>query len=47
VLLQRAGVLMNNYYLAIGFAMAVFWLVLVFPLTRNRDAETDSSGADQ
>ena len=47
VLLQRAGVLMNNYYLAIGFAMAVFWLALVFPLTRNRDAENGSSGADQ
>jgi AAA family ATP:ADP antiporter len=47
VLLQRAGVLMNNYYLAIGFAMAVLWLALVFPLTRNRDAETDSSRADQ
>jgi len=47
VLLQRAGVLMNNYYLAIGFAMAVLWLALVFPLTRNSDAETDSSGTDQ
>jgi len=47
VLLQRAGVLMNNYYLAIGFAMAVLWLALVFPLTRNRDAETDSSRTDQ
>jgi len=38
---------MNNYYLAIGFAMAVLWLALVFPLTRNSDAETDSSGTDQ
>jgi len=47
VLLQRAGVLMNNYYLAIGFVMAVLWLALVFPLTRNSDAETDSSGTDQ
>ena len=35
VLLQKAGVVMNNYYLAIGFAMAVLWLALVFPLTRN------------
>jgi len=47
VLLQRAGVLMNNYYLAIGFAMAVLWLALVFPLTRKRDAASDSSGVDQ
>ncbi len=47
VLLQKAGILMNNYYLAIGFAMAVMWMALVFPLTRNRDAETESSGTDQ
>jgi AAA family ATP:ADP antiporter len=47
VLLQRAGVLMNNYYLAIGFAMAVLWLALVFPLTQNRDSETDASSTDQ
>lgn len=35
VLLQKAGVLMTNYYLAIGFAFAVLWLALVFPLTRR------------
>lgn len=36
VLLQKAGVMMNNYYLAIGFAMALVWLALVFPLTKER-----------
>ena len=34
VVLQKAGVVMNNYYLAIGFAVALLWLALVFPLTR-------------
>ncbi len=37
VFLQKAGVVMNNYYLAIGFAVAVLWLALVFPLTRKPD----------
>jgi len=36
VLLQRAGVAMSNYYLVIGFAMAVLWLALVFPLTSRK-----------
>jgi AAA family ATP:ADP antiporter len=36
VLLQKAGVLMNNYYLAIGFVMTAVWLALVFPLTKER-----------
>ena len=35
VLLQKAGLLMNNYYLAIGFVFAMFWLMLVFPLTKK------------
>lgn len=35
VILQKAGVLMSNYYLAIGFVMATLWLALVFPLTRT------------
>ncbi len=34
-LLQKLGVAMNNYYLAIGFVMALLWLALVFPLTRK------------
>ena len=34
-LLQKLGVAMNNYYLAIGFVMALLWLALVFPLTRE------------
>lgn len=38
VLLQRAGVMMSNYYLAIGLAMALVWLALVFPLTRDRSS---------
>ncbi|MCH7741255.1 MAG: hypothetical protein IIB71_01165 [Proteobacteria bacterium] len=41
VLLQKMGVVMNNYYLAIGVVMAVLWLVLIFPLTRQRH-ETSS-----
>jgi AAA family ATP:ADP antiporter len=43
VLAQRLGVMMNNYYLAIGFVMALAWLVLVFPLTKtaNEDAKED------
>lgn len=35
VILQKAGVLMSNYYLAIGFVMTTLWLALVFPLTRT------------
>jgi len=42
VLLQKAGVAMNNYYLAIGFAMVVLWLALVFPLTRSQETPVDS-----
>lgn len=40
VLLQKAGVAMNNYYVAIAFAMALLWLALVFPLTRVRESTT-------
>ncbi len=36
VVLQKAGVIMSNYYLAIGFVMTAVWLALVFPLTKNR-----------
>ena len=43
-LAQRLGVMMNNYYLAIGIAMAFVWLVLVFPLTRARTDEVKSEG---
>ncbi|MFT7686859.1 MAG: AAA family ATP:ADP antiporter [Candidatus Azotimanducaceae bacterium] len=35
VLLQRAGVLVNNYYLAAGFAAVIVWLVMIFPLTKH------------
>ncbi len=35
VVLQKAGLIMNNYYLAIGFIFAMFWLMLVFPLTKK------------
>ncbi len=37
VVMQRLGVAMGQYYLFIGFAMAFVWMLLVFPLTRNRD----------
>ncbi|MDA0977458.1 MAG: Npt1/Npt2 family nucleotide transporter [Proteobacteria bacterium] len=40
VLLQRAGVAMNNYYLAVAFAMVLVWLALVFPLTANRTSRS-------
>lgn len=33
-LLQRAGVIMSNYYLVIAFVMTAVWLALIFPLTR-------------
>ena len=35
VLAQKAGYMMNNYYLAIGFVMTLLWLALIFPLTRT------------
>lgn len=35
VLLQKAGVVMSNYYLAIGLVMVVVWLALIGPLTRQ------------
>ncbi len=41
VVLQKAGVLVNNYYLAIGFAMTLLWLALVMPLTRSRPESQD------
>ncbi len=41
VLLQRAGVLMSNYYLAAGFIATAVWLVLIFPLTRHAKATQD------
>jgi ATP:ADP antiporter, AAA family len=37
VVLQKVGVVMNNYYLAIAFVMATLWLALIVPLTRRRD----------
>lgn len=42
---QQAGVVMTNYYLAIGFLMMLLWLALVFPLTRDsgEDAATQPS----
>ena len=35
-LLQKAGLVMNNYYLAIGLAFAFLWFILVFPLTKSQ-----------
>ncbi len=41
VLLQRAGVMMSNYYLAAGFVATLVWLALIFPLTRGAKATQD------
>ena len=42
-LAQKAGVAINNYYLAIAFAMTAIWFVLVFPLTsKKNDTDTDA-----
>lgn len=43
VLLQRAGVLMSNYYLAVGFVATTIWLALIFPLTREARATREDS----
>ena len=43
VLLQKAGVMMSNYYLAIGFAVTLLWLALVFPLTQSRESVESSA----
>jgi AAA family ATP:ADP antiporter len=40
-LLQKAGVIMNNYYLGIAFVMTAVWLALVFPLTRSVKSDPD------
>lgn len=41
VLLQRAGVLMGNYYTWIAFAAAGLWLTLIFPLTHDVEELTE------
>jgi AAA family ATP:ADP antiporter len=41
VFLQRAGVLMGNYYTWIALAAAALWLALIFPLTHDVDEITD------
>ncbi len=41
VLLQKVGILMSNYYLAIAFVMTAFWLALVIPLTKHRSVDGD------
>ncbi|MFP6808603.1 MAG: Npt1/Npt2 family nucleotide transporter [Pseudomonadales bacterium] len=48
VVLQKAGVLMSNYYLAIAFAMTAIWFALIFPLTKpsEADSEIDSESKD-
>ncbi len=42
VLLQKAGILMSNYYLAIAFVMTALWLALVIPLTRHTAYQTET-----
>ncbi|MBT4160179.1 MAG: hypothetical protein HOC70_13415 [Gammaproteobacteria bacterium] len=44
VMLQKAGVAMSSYYLAIGFSMALLWLALVFPLTKSKPPGGDQNG---
>ncbi|MDH5738621.1 MAG: hypothetical protein OEZ23_09955 [Gammaproteobacteria bacterium] len=34
-ILQRGGVVMGNYYLAIAYAATIVWLFLIFPLTHH------------
>ena len=46
VVLQKAGVVMNNYYLAIGFAMVLIWAALVFPLTRDQSASESKAAPE-
>ena len=41
VLLQRAGVLVNNYYLAAGLVSIIIWLAIIFPLTTNATEQYD------
>jgi AAA family ATP:ADP antiporter len=41
VLLQRAGILMGNYYTWIAFTAAALWLTLIFPLTHDVEALAD------
>jgi AAA family ATP:ADP antiporter len=38
VALQRLGVAMSNYYLAVAFCAVAVWLALIFPLTRRAKA---------
>ena len=40
VLLQKAGVVVNNYYLIAGVVMALLWLALVIPLTSKANSES-------
>lgn len=46
VLLQRAGVLMGNYYTWIAFAAATLWLTLIFPLTHDVEELTGQGNSD-
>ena len=45
VAFQKAGVMVHQYYLLIGFCVALVWGLLVFPLTRkHQDAERTHGG---
>jgi AAA family ATP:ADP antiporter len=39
VMLQKLGVVMSNYYLAIGFVATAVWLALVFQLTKHAEKD--------
>ncbi len=46
VAMQRAGVVMSNYYLAIAFMAVALWLALIFPLTRHARATRGEAAAE-
>ena len=46
VVVQKAGVLVSNYYLFVGFFLAAVWLALIFPLTRHQKVKTEISSVD-
>jgi len=47
VLLQRAGILMGNYYTGIAFAAAALWLTLIFPLTHDVEELAEQEDPNQ
>jgi len=42
--LQKLGLQMMNYYLLIAFGFALLWLLLVVPLTSERESPSKTLG---